>query len=275
MSESSFGFSITGHFGIPPEALVQKAADAGFAAVSPTWSNDISGVCASASECGVQLQSMHAPISCAALMWSRIDEARESAVSQLLRALDDAARHSIPVVVMHTWIGFDFEPEPTDEGLEAHEALVRRAERHGIKIAYENTEAEQMLFALMEHFKGNDSVGFCWDSGHELCYNRGRDLLSELGDRLIMTHINDNLGISDKTGKIYYTDDLHLLPFDGVVDLDRAANNLKEAKKQDFINLELKLYGNEVSKKKYGGLSVDEYLREAYARITRFSAMIV
>ena len=45
---------------------------------------------------------------------------------------------------------------------------------------------------------------------------KGKDMLELYGDRLIATHINDNLGVSNSDGKIFRTDDLHLLPFDGI-----------------------------------------------------------
>lgn len=70
----------------------------------------------------------------------------------------------------------------------------------------------------MNHFRGNPAVGFCWDSGHELCYNHGRDMLAQYGDRLLGTRLNDNLGVRDDGGQITFLDDLHLLPFEGIAD---------------------------------------------------------
>ncbi len=78
----------------------------------------------------------------------------------------------------------------------------------------------------MERFKDNDTVGFCWDTGREMCYNHSKDMLSLYGGQLIATHINDNLGIRDFNGKITYIDDLHLLPFDGIADWDDIAERL-------------------------------------------------
>lgn len=51
-----------------------------------------------------------------------------------------------------------------------------------------------------------DNVGFCLDAGHEMCYNHSADMLSLYGDRLIATHINDNLGIRDYGGKTTWID---------------------------------------------------------------------
>ena len=260
------GFSVTDYFGIPASDLVRLAVKNGFSAVSPTFSPHLAEDCAAARECGAQLQFLHAPLSKAADMWSRDEERRKTALNELVTCVECASKYEIPAMVVHTWIGFDNDSTPTREGLDDHSALVGRAEALGIKIAYENTEGIETLYALMEHFKGCDTVGLCWDSGHELCYNRGTDLLASFGDRLFVTHLNDNLGISDPEGKIDFTDDLHLLPFDGKVDWDRAVSNLKMSRPQDHLNFELKFRSNANSGRLYGHLSVDEYISEAYKR---------
>ena len=274
MSDQKFGLSLTNISGTPAAELIRIALRAGFSAVSPSFSPHIDDVCREAISAGARLQSVHAPFGQAANMWSNDPELRRKAIDEVIPAVEAAARYCVPVVVCHTWIGFTNDPTPTLCGLENHERLVRRAEELGVRIAYENTEGEGTLFALMEHFKGCDTVGYCWDSGHELCYNRGMDLLERLGDRLLMTHINDNVGITNPDGSIYFTDDLHLLPFDGKVDWQRAANRLSAAKVQEYINLELKLAGDGLAKELYSSLSVEEYVREAYKRAKRLADMI-
>ena len=104
-----------------------------------------------------------------------------------------------------------------------------------MKIAFENTEGEEYLTALMNAFKNDPSVGFCWDTGHEMCYNHSKDMLSLYGDKLICTHLNDNLGIRNYEGKITYLDDLHLLPFDGIADWDNLAARLKAHNYHDTL----------------------------------------
>jgi 2-dehydro-3-deoxygluconokinase len=95
---------------------------------------------------------------------------------------------------------------------------VAHADRLGISIAFENLEGPEFLAALLRRYGDCGHVGYCWDSGHELCYAPGWDFLSHYGDRLLMTHLNDNLGISDPQGEINWLDDLHLLPYDGMID---------------------------------------------------------
>ena len=133
-------------------------------------------------------------------------------------ALEACARCGIPVLVAHTWIGFAYTFDAEKLYFGNFDALVTRAKELGVKIAFENTEGEEYLFALLERYKDEPAVGFCWDSGHELCYNHGQDLLAQYGCRLLVTHLNDNLGISRFDGRVYWTDDLHLLPYDGIAD---------------------------------------------------------
>ena len=71
----------------------------------------------------------------------------------------------------------------------------------GVKIAFENTGRLDYLDAVLNAFKEYDNVGFCYDSGHQLCYTPDTDVMELYGNRLICTHLNDNLGVSDFEGK--------------------------------------------------------------------------
>ena len=55
--------------------------------------------------------------------------------------------------------------------------LLERAKELGVNIAFENTEGEPFLEAVMSAFKDYENVGFCLDTGHEMCYNDGKDML--------------------------------------------------------------------------------------------------
>ena len=190
-----------------------------------------------AKELNVEIQSLHAPYGGAASMWEKCQDVSIKALNELLFPLDACKKYNIPIMVVHTWIGFDNIPAPTKEGLDNYSKLVNKAKEYGVKIAFENTEGLDHLEALMEHFKDNDTVGFCWDSGHEMCYNHSKDLLAKFGNKLIMTHLNDNLGISRYDGTIYWTDDLHILPFDGVANWDYNVERLKISSLFDFLSL--------------------------------------
>ena len=179
-----------------------------------------------ADECGMLYQSVHAPFGNARKFWHGTDEEAQASVDELIRCLEDCAEVEVPIMVAHVFIGFE-DHEPNERGLANYEKLMIRARQLGVKIAFENTEGMEYLDAVMklaEEYR--DAVGFCWDTGHEMCYNYSEDMPGRYPGRLIATHINDNLGIRDYGGAITWIDDLHLLPFDGAGDWEGIARRL-------------------------------------------------
>lgn len=275
MWNQKIGISVHNHYPISTAEVVKQLAQIGFDAISPEWADgvDLAPVVAAARESGLEVQSLHAPFTGSAAMWSRDEAESAPAKAALFRAVDDCHALGIPVLVMHTWIGFEYTFDATAEGFRNYDEVVARAAACGVKIAFENTEGEEYLFALMEHYKDNPAVGYCWDSGHEMCYNHSQDLLARFGDRLMMTHLNDNLGISRLDGGTFWTDDLHLLPYDGVADWDDAVCRLKKARKQEILNFEL----NKISKPNrhendgYDRMDLVLYYTEAYKRACKIA----
>ena len=129
---------------------------------------------------------------------------------------------------------------------------------------------------LMDFFSGNPNVGFCWDSGHEMCYNYSRDMLAAFGDRLLGTHLNDNLGIRDLNGEITWLDDLHLLPFDGIADWQYNCERLRACNFDGPLTFELNI-GSKPGRHEndaYGLMAPEIYLAECYKRACRVRAKL-
>ena len=278
MWRKKLGFSIGESFGMSISEAVQMIKAIGFDAVSPAWDADGSHLeyIRAARDCGLELQSLHAPFGKAKDMWGTDEEKGSAAVQELLSCLRDCADYQIPVMVTHTFIGFH-DHTPTQEGLERYGQVVKEARKCGVKIALENTEGEEYMHALMEHFADDETVGFCWDSGHELCYNHSQDLLAVYGDRLLITHLNDNLGIRDYEGEITWLDDLHLLPFDGVTDWECAAERLNKARCPEILNFELGRHSKPGRHENdlYEKMTAEEYLAECYKRACRVAVKLL
>ena len=171
MYKQKLGMSVS-YDGLPITDLVNLLAKIGFDAISPVWHSEyLEKSVLSAKENGLQLQSLHAPFSEIENMWSIDTNLSNSALNELNIALEDCNKYEIPIMVCHIWKGFDNLGTPTYAGIENFGKLINKAKEYGIKIAFENTEGEDYLYYLMENFKGDDTVGFCWDSGHEMCYN--------------------------------------------------------------------------------------------------------
>lgn len=273
MWKQKIGISVYNHYHIPTCDVIRLLRETGFDAVSPEWEPDIdlNAIVETAKQCGLTVQSLHAPYGKMQEMWSR-DAA--VAKAEIFSALDACFTFHIPVLVMHAWIGFDYQFNPESLYYENFDEIVSYAKKRNVQIAFENTEGEEFLFALMERYAEEPAVGFCWDSGHEMCYNHSQDLLAKLGDRLIMTHINDNLGISRFDGKTFWTDDLHLLPYDGIGDWDDNIARLKKAQHLDILNFELNINSkpNRHENDCYKEMPYEQYFAEAFKRACRIAS---
>ena len=277
MYKQKLALALNSQFGIPYEEqilLFKSAGFEGFAIDDSDRKANVATLAAMGKSEGLFIEYLHAPFNKSDDMWAE-GSLGEDALDELIKYVELCARLEIPTLVAHTFIGFDEPYIPTNTGIERYGALAKRATELGVALALENTEGFEYLDALMNALKSEKSVGFCWDSGHELCYNYGRNLLELYGDRLICTHLNDNLGIRDYSGKITYIDDLHLLPYDGIHDWNELAKRLAKCGFNGNLTFEL----NTASKPgrhendKYGKMPVEQYISEAYCRACRFAAV--
>jgi len=263
--------------GLSPAEEVRLFRQIGFEGFFAGWSSGCTHIPAlrkAADETGMLFQSLHAPFGHMADLWKG-GEHLQDAVDELTGCLRDCHDNGVGIMVAHAFIGFE-DHTPTEMGLSLTEPIVREAENLGVQIAFENTEGEEYLAALMEHFRGSKHVGFCLDTGHEICYNYSKDMLSLYGDRLIATHLNDNLGIRDFSGQITWIDDLHLLPFDGVADWHGIAARLNHHHFSGPLTFEL----TPVSKPgrhendAYGRMSPEDYVTAIYNRACRVATLM-
>ena len=268
-----FGFSLQDSYALPAPQVVDLLADAGFCAVSPGWSQDadVEGIVRHARNRGLTIQSLHGPLRGMRAMWSPEPEVSQPILQDLLQSARDCAAMEIPILVVHPWNGTDYVFGQEDLFFDHFDQLVAHGQKLGIRIAFENLEGPEYLTALLDRYEGTPAVGYCWDSGHERCFSPGWDFLSRYGDRLIMTHLNDNLGVTDPSGRLQGLDDLHLLPGDGIIDWDEARCRLSGAKEQDILNFELKIRpkGDRCKLDLYSKLPLEQYLLEAYQRAQR------
>lgn len=277
MHSPKLGISIGDYFRTPPEDTVDAIAEAGFDAVSPVWTWDdqlLKTVTAARDRC-LYVQSVHAPSQQSANIWSTDQDSADAALTEFQTILRSCADMAVPTVVIHPWKGFDCSAWNREAGFVNIALLAEDAAKLGIRIAFENIQCEQILYALLDRFRNDPHIGFCWDPGHEHCYCPGRALLADLGDQLIMTHLNDNIGISATDGTITSIDDLHFLPFDGTVDWDEKIRQLQAARRQDILNFEVKQFSkpNQIQNEAYARWTFREYLAETYQRAQKIANM--
>ena len=88
------------------------------------------------------------------------------------------------------------------------------------------------------------------------------------GSRMLCTHIHDNRGVTCP-GDIDYRDDLHWLPFDGIITWEWVAKNLKATGYSGPLTLEIGC-----GRKEYREKSFEEYIKDAYDRAVKLREII-
>ena len=236
------GFSLQSQYDCPNTQVIELLSDAGFSAVSPVWSTDLplDSLAACVQKHRMTIQSLHAPHGGLAYLWNSKEPLSTKAQSNITNCIDACAQFQIPIAVVHGWQGliYTFPEGPLDFSVFDH--IVDYAGQKNVSIAFENLEGEEYLEALMTRYSDRSYVGFCWDSGHDHCYPHKLNFLKSFGQRLIMTHLNDNLGLRDPGGIPSANDDLHFLPYDGNIHWEDALGRLKNLPKQRILNFEIK-----------------------------------
>lgn len=278
MWKKQFCLGLNGACGMPFEEQLELLKNTGFDGFFVTWGPnvDLEGLTQKAKSLGLRFQSIHAPWDKSADMWHEDEDKAQLGVRELQNCVDACVCCGVDILVVHTFIGFE-EHDPRPIGLTRFAQVVDYAREKGVKIAFENTEGEDYLQMLLKHFKGHPNVGFCWDTGHEMCYNHSQDLLALYGDQLLCTHLNDNLGIRDFDGQISVTDDLHLLPFEGVADWQDIVSRLKRCDYRGELTFELKMVSKHARKEnaRYEALGYEAFMTEAYMRACRVGYLLL
>ena len=262
-------------WGLPVLDVMTILKETGFDGFFVKWdkNTNIKEIKTHAQVLGLKFQSIHAPYYNVADMWDG-NEKTEEAIKELLACVEDCYQNNVPIMVSHAIIGFD-KHSPNEIGVNSFKVVVERAKELGVKVAFENTEGEEYLHLLMDSFKDYDNVGFCWDTGHEMCYSLCKDLLALYGERLLSTHINDNLGATDPQN-IFWTDDLHLLPFDGIANWQGITDRLKAYGYCGELTFEMckSSKPNRHENDRYDAMSVEEYVKEIYERATKVAELM-
>lgn len=260
------GFSLQPQYGCPLTQVIALLCDAGFSAVSPVWSPDLplDSLAATVAKHNMTIQSLHSPHGGIAYLWDSKEPLSAKAERNILSCLDACAQFQIPIAVLHCWQGFLYTFQEESLDFSVFDRIVDYAGERNVSIAFENLEGEEYLNALMTRYRDRSHIGFCWDTGHDHCYPHKTDFLEAFGQRLIMTHINDNLGLRDPNGNPTGYDDLHFLPYDGNIHWESTLGRLKNFPQLSILNFEFKKRSHSAAPQ---DLIYDSYSPEAFFRL--------
>lgn len=229
-----------------------------------------------AAKLGLIQQSIHSPFSSnyrVSHLWNGGEEG-DRVTNALIDCVKDCARFDIPVMVIHPFIGFK-DHTPTEVGLDNYARVIEVANKLGVKLGFENVEGEEYLAAIMERFWNEPSLGFCLDTGHEMCYNRHKGMLALYGEKLVHTHFNDNLGVRGED--ITFEDDLHFIPTDGIADWHNIMERIRKTGYQGILMSELIMNpsrpGTNPITDGYSKMTIEQFMALAYEKITKAISM--
>ncbi len=120
-----------------------------------------------------------------------------------------ASRYNFSCVVTH------ISGKYSEVGKKRLERILSFCKKVNVPIAIENTRNRVLFEKVFQNIK-NDYLKFCYDSGHNNCFDKGFDYFSKYGDKLVALHLHDNMGKKDD----------HTLNSLGTIDWDKIAKEL-------------------------------------------------
>ena len=254
--------------GLTDEEYISKIKELGFEATFSSCYDSIEAHVALADllyKYGIDYETVHAPYKNINDIWLEGD-AGEEMLSRLTSCVDKCSAAGVPIAVTHLSSGLT-PPPITDIGRARFTRLVEHAQKKNVIIAFENQRRFANFSWALETFSPEDSVGFCWDCGHEACATRGKEFMPIFGERIVCTHIHDNSGI--------FNEDMHLIPFDGNINFNRFAEHIRNSGYKGSLMLEVianenKAYGYDF----YSAMTHDEYLEKAACAIKNLRDMV-
>ena len=164
-----------------------------------------------------------------------------SLLADTLRCVDACGAWNIPNLVVHSGYAHGLSPEQTfEENKKFFIPLLERAERYGVNILVENfnkmcvdglywiDNAPDLL--RMIEFINHPLFHAVWDTGHANMQEMPQDeALRILGSHVRALHVQDNMG----------TEDSHLVPFLGTLNLDAVMNGLLDIGYDGYFTFEV------------------------------------
>ncbi|NSW81787.1 MAG: sugar phosphate isomerase/epimerase [Syntrophothermus sp.] len=266
MPGSGFQLGIFSWFGfvLPLSERLRMIKEAGFGATSVWWEDEQGypgikkeNMPRMVRESGLLLENIHVPYDGCNALWNENRSVREAEVKKHIAWVEDCIRYDIPVMVMHIADG-PAPPGVLKYGVESIGRILRVAEQGGIILALENTDHTSYLRLVLSEIE-SPCLGLCYDSSHDLLYNPDSpQLLSELGGRLVATHLSDTDGMRDR----------HWLPGQGVIDWEQIGRVFPQATYRGLLSLEVCADGC------WSRGDPEAFIKKAYAQALRIGGLL-
>ena len=200
---------------------------------------------------GLKLSSLHMRYSDTDLKHFFYDDKIGDKLEKTIKKdLKLAKKYGFTCVVVH------LKEEVTEVGLNRLKRILTLCEKLDVPIAIENIDYLAVFKEVFEKID-NKYLRFCYDSGHNHCFDSYYDYFENYGDKLICLHLHDNDG----------SDDQHTLNKLGDIDWKEIAKKLAKCNE---VNLDYELL---MCVK--GGYKAKEALDECYKQACELENLIL
>lgn len=188
------------------------------------WKEEVEKIKKFTEKNGVEFVQAHSPDT----NFFKSEEDYAYALEKTVRSIEICGMLGIKNTVVHS----GYQPGLWDkkqwfyENKKFYEKLLLEAEKYNVNILCENTTKANMNdgYFLITGFDMREFVEYvnhplfhaCWDTGHANIEGTQYNEIKIIGDELYGVHINDNRGSEDE----------HLIPFFGTVNMDDVMNGL-------------------------------------------------
>ena len=205
----------------------------------------------------IKVENLHAPFKNQNAIWKNGEDG-DRMLEELCYGIDCCVKYNVELMVAHLSSGRPM-PEITDIGLKRLDKFMEYANRRKIAVAFENNRYLENIQYIIEIYP---EAGFCLDTSHEHAFTPGIRFMPLWGERLVAPHISDNDKLLDK--------DMHMLPFDGIIDFDKTAYEIAKCGNDVTLMLEIKPDNHE----RYAGISIKDYYAKASGKLKQLEILV-
>lgn len=147
------------------------------------------------------------------------DDSSNTYFEYVEKKIKECVELKIPYIVLHASKGDD-APILKEEGIEKLKDLMKKYEKSGVCLCFENVRDNRNLAAIMSI--NIEGIGMCYDLGHAYCYDDVYSLFEKYKNKIKCTHLHNN-----------YRSDTHNLLSDGEIDCKNVISLINGNEKID------------------------------------------
>lgn len=214
-------------------------------------------VMAALEKANITVDNFHAPYKGQNRIWEE-GPGGEEALARFLASVDACEKYGVKLLVAHASNGRPM-PEISEIGLQRFDQFIAYAKSKGVTVAFESHRYVENVQYMLERYP---EVRFCLDTAHEHAFTPGVRYLPMWQERLASTHLSDNDCACDK--------DMHMIPFDGIIDFAQKAREIAASGKRVTLMLEIKPGNHE----RYKDVSIKDYYAAAAKSVRKIAQLV-